>query len=309
MDSGIPTPEEYPRLEASAERLSAPVADGVQSIGLALGGGGARGFAHIGVLEVFEASGRWRVAELAGTSAGALYAAGYAFGLTPADLLRHARLAPRHRIFRPRPRAGALIGHQALAEWLTEVFGSARIEDCRIPLTIVATRVRDGATVYLREGPLVRAVVASATIPLVFPPVELDGELLVDGGVSLPVPELALRGPWPRVAVDLGPGPLQRRRLQAPRWWPWAETMALRIPHPHLQAGVLSSLRQNARGYQGASGELIIRPAVGSWEDLAYLKTNALVERGRAAARSFLTTLEEAWPQVSAEAGNEFRPG
>ena len=264
---------------------------GERAVALALGGGGARGFAHIGVLQVLEEAGI-QVAEIAGTSAGALYAAGYAWGLTTGELLDLARRAPRRRIFRPWPGGGALVGHRALAAWLTDIFGADRIEDCLIPLTVVATRARDGLTVFLRQGPLVPAIVASATIPLLFPPVEIEGEYLVDGGVSLPVPDTALSGRWPVVAVDLGPGPMQVRRARQPGWWPRAEALALRLPGERFRAGVLGSLRQNAMGYRGASARLTIRPAVNPWEDLAYLATNRLVERGRAAAQAFLPEIE-----------------
>ena len=282
----------YPQAELSlSPNAGAQDAPRERAVALALGGGGARGFAHIGVLQVLEEAGI-RVAEIAGTSAGALYAAGYAWGLTPADILELARRAPRRRIFRPRPGGGAIVGHRTLATWLADIFGAAQIEECLIPLTVVATRARDGRPVFLRRGPLVPAIVASATIPLVFPPVEIDGEYLVDGGVTLPVPDIALSDRWPVVAVDLGPGPLQVRRVQQPGWWRRAEALAHRLPGERFRAGVLSSLRQNAQGYRGATSQLTIRPAVKPWEDLAYLATNRIVERGRAAAQAFLPEIE-----------------
>lgn len=278
-------PEALPSVQQSAGQ---PPTD--RPIALALGGGGARGVAHIGVIQAFEAAG-YRVAEIAGTSAGALYAAGYAFGLSTSEILDLARRAPRVQIFRPWPGRGAIVGHAGLEGWLTGIFGDARIEDCRVPLTIVATRARDGATTYLRTGPIVPAIVASATIPLVFPPVQIDGELLVDGGVSLPVPETAVTGPWPVIAVDLGPGPLQGQQGWPPDLWRRIERWAGRVPGPRLRAGVLACLRQNAHGYRAATGRFIIRPAVNRWEDLAYLKTEAIVRRGHLAAEAFLTDL------------------
>lgn len=265
----------------------------LRPIGLALGGGGARGFAHIGVLEALEAS-PYQVIEIAGTSAGALYAAGYAFGLRPGDLHEHARQAPRLRIFRPWPGRGALIGHDALTEWLFDIFGDARIEELPLPLTIVATRARDGETVYLREGPLVPAVVASATIPLVFPPVEINGELLVDGGVSLPVPETALSGQHPVIAVDLGPGPMQSAINLPPKVARIIEGAIQGIPFAHLRAGIMASYRQNTCCYQGAVSRFCIRPAVTSWEDIAYGRVDDIVARGRKAAYSVLAEVEKA---------------
>lgn len=276
----------------------------LRPVSLALGGGGARGFAHIGVLEALEAS-PYQVVEIAGTSAGALYAAGYAIGLRPRDLHEHARQAPRLRIFRPWPGRGALIGHGALTDWLLEIFGDVRIEELPLPLTIVATRARDCQPVLLREGPLVPAVVASATIPLVFPPVEINGDLLVDGGVSLPVPETALSGKHPIIAVDLGPGPMHGPINLPPKARRAVESLVEKVPFAHLRAGILASIRQNSNCYQGAVSRFCIRPAVTSWEDIAYRRVDDIVARGRKAAYSVLVDVEKsgAWRGATIQTG------
>ncbi|MBI3969100.1 MAG: patatin-like phospholipase family protein [Chloroflexi bacterium] len=262
-----------------------------RAIGLALGGGGARGLTHFGVLQVLEEAGI-EVRELAGTSAGAICAAGLAVGHSVEELVELARRAPHFGIFRPRPGNGAIAGATQLDDWLRSILGDARIEACPVPLTVVATRARDGAPVFLREGPLVPAVLASAAIPLIFPPVLIDGEYLVDGGVSCPVPEAALSGRWPAVAVDLGPGPIQRRRYAEPDWWPQLEELASRVPHEPLRAGVLGSLRNCILGYRPAQGRLVIRPAVPRWHELNYFAVDDLVARGRLAALEALPALE-----------------
>jgi NTE family protein len=158
-------------------------------VALALGSGGARGYTHIGVIQVLQERGCDIVA-VAGSSMGALvggvHAAGkldeyteWATGLGQFEILRLLDIA----IARP----GAIRGERVFAR-LQELIGDVDIEDLPIPYTAVAADLRSRREVWFQRGPLVPAIRASAAIPSLFPPVESNGRLLADGGILNPVP-------------------------------------------------------------------------------------------------------------------------
>lgn len=166
---------------------------------LALGGGAARGVAHIGILQVLAEKGI-RVRAIAGTSIGAIVGGMYAADrMKPfVDYLLKLDARRMLRLLDPVvPRSG-LLGGSRVVKKLTDFAGDARIEELALPFCAVASDLRSGQEVLLREGPLVEAIRASFAIPGVFTPVQVGGRWLVDGGVSTPVPI--------RPARDLAPG-------------------------------------------------------------------------------------------------------
>ena len=155
-------------------------------VGLALGGGAIRGWAHFGVLRTFERS-RIPVDFLAGTSSGAVVAALAAIPDTADEAI--AQLEPvSSRMFRPRLARGSLLSSAGMRSALREMFGDQRFEDLALPLAVTATDLEAEAETVLRRGPLVEALLASCAIPGIYPPQPVDGRLLVDGGVLNPVP-------------------------------------------------------------------------------------------------------------------------
>jgi len=191
-------------------------------IRLALGGGGVRGFFHLGLLRELDAAGV-EIEAIAGTSAGALAAAAYAFGLPlevgpileatkDPELLKLSqagRLQSGLLLLRGL-RKPALASNRRYHEGLKKLFQNARLEDAPLPTTLLAADLLTGEPVYLRSGPVADAVLASGSIPGIFPPFERDGRLLVDGDVVEKVPTSALlgQGRAPLVAVDVSnPGP------------------------------------------------------------------------------------------------------
>jgi len=160
-----------------------------KKIGLALGGGGARGLAHIGVIKVFEAAGV-PIDFIAGTSMGALVGGWYA--LTK-DILFLENLFSKikHRdIFSKRKvmKGGNLFRDESVAELLEIGTGDKKIEDCQIPFAAVATDAHNGEMVVLSKGSLENAIKASASIPIFFRPVKYGNRMLTDGGLCNPVP-------------------------------------------------------------------------------------------------------------------------
>ncbi|MFU8887579.1 MAG: patatin-like phospholipase family protein [Trueperaceae bacterium] len=178
-------------------------------IGVALGGGSARGYAHIGVLAALERRGL-EPDVLVGTSFGAVIGALYALGHSPAQLREDAERMRRRDVL---PRIvdvgldrGALFAGRRLEAYFQGLVGDARIEDLPRILAVVATDVDTGERVVLRSGPLARALRASASLPGLFAPVAWGTRRLIDGGIGAPVPLDTLEGFGVDVALGVGAG-------------------------------------------------------------------------------------------------------
>jgi NTE family protein len=187
-----------------------PVVKVPPRIGLALGGGAARGFAHVGVIQVLEEAGI-RPALVAGTSAGSLVAAIYASGKTGtqlqqvAETMEEAAIADWSlQIFT----RGALRG-EALARYVNAQVNARLIENMPLALGIVATDLRTGSDTVFQRGDTGTAVRASSAVPAVFQPVKIAGRDYVDGGLVSPVPVRAARkmGAELVLAVDISSPP------------------------------------------------------------------------------------------------------
>jgi NTE family protein len=179
-------------------------------IGLALGGGAARGFAHVGVIQVLEEAGI-RPQLVTGTSAGSLVAAIYASGKNGKQLQRVADTMEESSIADwtlPLFTRGMLRG-DALARYVNEQVGSRLLEDMPLPLGIVATDLNSGQSIVFQKGDTGTAVRASSAVPAVFQPVKIGGRDYVDGGLVSPVPVRAARkmGAELVIAVDISSAP------------------------------------------------------------------------------------------------------
>jgi NTE family protein len=158
-------------------------------VAVALGGGGARGYAHIGILEVLEERG-YDIVNIAGSSMGALVGGLYAAdgldafsawvrGLTHRDVLR---------LYDPSPRAPGAIRAEKVFARVSDILGDARIEDLPIAFTAVATDLESGEERWFQEGPVDAAIRASVALPGFMTPVVMHGRLLADGGLVNPLP-------------------------------------------------------------------------------------------------------------------------
>lgn len=156
-------------------------------LGLALGGGAARGFAHIGVIQVLEEQGI-KVDLVAGTSAGSLVAALYAYGMNGRELATLADGMDEGAITDWAFPTRGLIRGEALARYVREKTGGKLIEQMKLPLGIVATDLSDGSGALFRRGDTGVAVRASSSVPAVFQPVKIGNREYVDGGLVAPVP-------------------------------------------------------------------------------------------------------------------------
>ncbi|WP_286745464.1 patatin-like phospholipase family protein [Aquabacterium sp. UBA2148] len=173
-------------------------------IGLALGGGAARGFAHIGVLQVLEEQGI-KPDLVVGTSAGSLVAALYAAGKTPTELQSMAMTLDESSITDWVFPGRSLLKGEALARFIRTQTGGKQIEGMRLPLGIVAADLQSGAPILFRKGDPGTAVRASSAVPAVFEPVRINGREYIDGGAVSPIPVRFARqmGADVVIAVDI----------------------------------------------------------------------------------------------------------
>lgn len=173
-------------------------------IGLALGGGAARGSAHLGVLKALEEH-NIPLHAIAGTSVGAVVAALYAFGKKPDEIYDIAREMSMGKISGFTLKKKGFSTTERLEKLIIDEVGDVNIEDASIPLAIVATNLYTGQKTIFTHGNLAKAVAASAAVPGFFIPVEIDGVEYVDGGLveNVPVSALKLLGANAVIAVNL----------------------------------------------------------------------------------------------------------
>ncbi len=177
-------------------------------IPVALSGGGVKGFAHIGALRVLEKEG-YHIRGIAGTSAGGMVGALYAAGYTPDEMEALLQGIDQQNLFtRMHDTEPALFGFSGAKALLVKLLGERTFEDLLLPLAITVTDLSTGLPMTVRSGRLMDAVLATSAVPGVFPALKVDGHLLVDGGVTNPIPVADARSLCPAapvIAVVLSP--------------------------------------------------------------------------------------------------------
>lgn len=159
----------------------------MKKIGLALGGGGVLGAAHVGVLNAIEDH-KIRIEYISGTSIGAFVAVFYAFGHRSDKIKEIVSELEWLDISRVSLSRYGLLSNEKLGKLIVKHLGDKNIEDAQIPLTIIATDILTGEKVVFDKGSIADAVMASMSVPGVFQPFELNGKMLVDGGITENVP-------------------------------------------------------------------------------------------------------------------------
>ncbi len=192
-----------------------------RDVAVALGGGGARGLAHIGVLTVLDREG-YNVRGLAGTSIGGLIGSLYAGGMPPLEIGRMLQESWREGIFRVRPDGPGLLGLSSVKARLEEHFGTSLFSDLEIPFAVTATDLDSGHELVINSGSVVDGVMATIALPGIFSPQIMHGQRLIDGGVVDPVPVSPARAlfPGPVIAVVLSPIPADWHKIRSPSIMP-----------------------------------------------------------------------------------------
>ena len=268
-----PTPKPEPPV------VEAPAPKKPLKLGLALGGGAARGFAHIGVLQVLEEEGI-KPALVVGTSAGSVVASFYASGKSGAQLQWLADTMDESQFTdwaNPLTGRGLLRG-EALGKYVNSQLNGMKIEDMKLPLGIVATDLRTGDGILFRRGDVATAVRASSAVPSVFEPVRIAGKDYVDGGLVSPVPVRYARqmGADVVLAVDISSRPEDAKT---------SDVLKVLLQTFSIMGKSISQLEL-------PQADVVVRPTlpdVGSAEFSARKKS---IEAGRAAMKQALPQLK-----------------
>jgi NTE family protein len=261
-------------------------------VGLALGGGFARGLAHIGILKVLEEE-NIPIDFIAGTSVGSVIGAAYASGISAKELEEVAALVRFKDFSRWTFSRFGLFSNDKMAVFLRKILRCKTFEELRIPLAIAATDIVTGEPAVFTSGELVDPVRASCAYPGMFQPVRIENRLLVDGLLAHAVPAMPLR--------DMGAERVISVYLAAH----WVKPGGPR--HVFDVIGQCFSIAQSRMcGPWQAASDVIIQPDIGEFAYDDFVRAPELIRTGEAAARAFLPKIREWFPakatvQVTAE--------
>ncbi len=268
-------------------RKSAPSAPQDLAIGLALGGGFARGIAHVGVLKVLEQE-NIPVRVICGTSVGALIGACYCSGLSPAELEEISRKTRFTSFARWTLSRCGFASNDRMVEYLSRTLKCQTFEELRIPLGVTATDFNTGEAVVFHSGSIIDPVRASCAYPGMFLPVEIGGRYLVDGMLSHPVPT--------RPAREMGADRVIAVHLKG--------TWSNGGPPRHLfdVIGQSFAIAQDAMApaWRGVA-DLVVEPEVAGFAYDDFKRAGDLIHAGEVAMRKALPEVRK-WLEVPAEA-------
>lgn len=247
-------------------------------IGLALGGGAARGFAHIGVIQVLEEAGI-RPDLVVGTSAGSLVAALYASGKNGAELARLALSMDESAITDWAFPGRGLIRGEGLARYVRDNTGGKTMEQLPMPLGIVATDLGSGDGVLFQRGDVGVAVRASSAVPAVFQPVRIGAREYVDGGLVSPVPVRFARqmGAELVIAVDIS---------TAPDGNPTGDMMRLLLQ-------TFAIMGRSINRYELKEADVVLRPRLRGQSSADFTLRRQTIDAGREAATAALAQIRD----------------
>jgi NTE family protein len=252
-------------------------------IGLALGGGFARGIAHIGVLKVLEEE-KIPIDYIAGTSVGALIGAAYCSGVSIGELEEVARRVRFKTFARWTLSRHGFATNQRMIGFLNSILKVKSFEELRIPLAVAATDLSTGEGVVFHSGPLVDPVRASCAYPGMFLPVNIRGRWLVDGMLAHAVPT--------RPLLDMGAKKVVAVHLKG-RW-----TNGASPRHLFDVIGQCFAIAQDmSSNHWKEAADLIVEPDVNGFEYDAFVHTGALINAGEVAARQAIPTLKK-WVEI-----------
>ena len=282
------------------------------SVGLALGGGAAFGIAHLGVLKVLEQNGI-PVDLVAGCSQGSIIAVGYAAGIPVEEMIKIAlRLGRRQNslmaVDLTLTKPGILAGNRFINIFSPLLGNKRTFEDLVLPCRAVATDIESGERVAIGEGGLVGAFRASASVPMVFSPVKNGNRVLVDGGVSDPVPAEVVNsmGADLCLAVNVVP-PLKKGVVNAvshairvlSRLNPvtWLEDSAGLPNMFDIIMNAMQTLQYELGNFKAISADVLINPELSDFTWVEYYRSAELIQRGIVAAERALPAIQRAYDQ------------
>lgn len=280
-----PEPKQIARLARKIAR---------RQVGLALSSGGARGLAHIGVLEVFERE-RLALDMLAAASMGSIIGALYASGRSLPEITQIARLMQRQvnpikgfRIWDPGSRSGIVRGHKTL-DYFRKILHGKTFQDLEIPLSIVACDVITGEEVVFDAGPVADAVRASMSMIGIFEPPKIGDHFLVDGGTVNPVPTSVLKDKQADIIVasNVIPGlPERMHRKEQLKTGKAPGVLSIIM-------GALEIMESEIIRSRGEAIDVLIAPDVAQFSISDFDRVDDIIQMGRDAAQEALPHLRQ----------------
>jgi NTE family protein len=278
-----PQPPSLPPVQAPPQ-IAKPVPPQPPRVGLALGGGAARGFAHIGVIQVLEENGI-KPSLVVGTSAGSLVAALYASGLNGQQLAALAIGMDEGAITDWAFPGRGVIRGEALARYVRQHTGGRLIEQMPLPLGIVATDLDNGAAIVFRRGDPGAAVRASSAVPAVFQPVKIGEREYVDGGLVAPVPVRFARemGAELVIAVDISTPPDGNPTGDAVR----------------LLLQTFAIMSRSINRFELSEADVVLRPALTGVGSADFTARQRAIQAGRQAAQAQMALIRTRLAQAT----------
>lgn len=282
------------------------------SVGIALGGGAAFGIAHLGVMKVLERN-NIPIDLVAGCSQGSIIGVGYAAGISVDEMIdmayrlgrrQNALLAVDLTLTKP----GLLAGDRFIEIFRPLLGAKETFEDLALPCRTVATDVESGERISIGNGSLVDAFRASASVPMVFSPIRLNDRVLVDGGVSDPVPAeiVNMMGADLCIAVNVVP-PLKKgiengvsRAFRMMSWFnplTWLEESAGLPNMFDIIMNAMQTLQYELGNFKAISADVLINPELSDFTWVEYYRSEELIQRGMAAAEQAMPAIRRAYNQ------------
>lgn len=250
-----------------------------RKIALVLGGGGARGLSHIGILKVFERE-DIKVDLVVGTSMGAVIGAAYALGFSTSKMEKRATALSWTDLFDPIiPKLGLAEGIK-LENVIEEILEERTFLDIKTPLAVVATDIEKAEEVVYTSGPLVKIVRASCSWPGIFTPVRIDGRLIVDGGIKNSVPVSLARKMGADVIIACDVGFCVTKDVEI------ANILRLLLQSFQIMGEELNT-------YQSKEADIIIEPNLGNMDQASFDKSAEIIQKGQQAAEKALPLIQK----------------
>lgn len=270
-----------PQIGQTAEPARRP------KLGLALGGGFARGLAHIGVFKVLEEE-QIPIDFLAGTSVGSVVGAGYASGISAKELEEIAHLVRFKDFSRWTFSRFGLFSNDKMSIFLGKILRCKTFEDLKIPLAVAATDIITGEAAVFTSGDLVAPVRASCAYPGMFQPVQIGSRLLVDGLLAHAVPAMPLR--------EMGAERVLSVHLAAH----WVKPRGPR--HVFDVIGQCFSIAQDRMcGPWRAASDLVLEPQIGDFGYDDFARATDLIRAGEIACREAMPTIRQWYPAIASQ--------
>jgi len=249
-----------------------------RKIGVALSGGATFGAAHVGVLQVLEENGI-RPDLVAGTSAGALVGAAYCAGVPLSEIESLFSTMNWPTLLKLSIRSSlSIFDTQPMEDFLRKKIGDIDFKDLKIPFAAVACDIQTGARIVLDEGPLAPAIRASAAIPGLFSPVEINGRLLVDGGIvdNLPAEQVKSMGARYVISSDVSHSGVNAKKPENPF---------------EIMLSMVYIMQSRAALPNEDASNCYIRPMVAQYSSWGFKDVPQVTEAGREAARQVMPQL------------------